>query len=580
MSSSLASKNASCSFGGMFVHKQPVTGKPGQFKIQICVSERNKNKVIRRILRSFGIAKTPEEAERIMRFAHSEIDHERANKEKHDLLFDASNELFEAYDSKKSAEVLPSIKEMREESRTVEGFKDVYGTLFDEVFTGLLPEQYEKLLKEVVIARIAKPASKRKTQEVLERNLGFATSLTSIYRLMDKLYANRDEVLKRTFKKTCDLLNHSVDMMFFDVSTLYMESFSEDELRKFGYSKDQKFQNTQVVLALATSANGLPIGYKLFPGNTAETKTLLLCIEEWTKILNIGKVFFVADSAMFSFENLAALQERGIEFVVCARMGSMAKNVKEEIFSSTGYKSYQIQDGEALTWSKEIDHQMVKNKQLISGRLIVSYSRSRALKDKADRDRVIEKIKKKINGKSKESIDYNKKVTAKKIVNNAGYIKYMQIDDQKIACLNEEKIKKDEEWDGMHGLFTNSTEPVNKIISYYRRLWVIEESFRINKTDLSIRPVFHFKNRRIHAHISICYMAFALIRYIQIRLEKTGIKLSPERIRTELSEVEVSIIQDRKGKRYRLPSNMSDIAKAIYNSLGLQRKMTVSKYPS
>ena len=249
-----------------------MSGKPDHFRIQICISERIGNKVKRKVVRYFGIAKTPHQVESIMRFARSEIDRELAMYNKSELLFDASDNLYAAPILERSkrkiknpADTFPTLKNICEDARYVEGFQDIYGKMYDEIICEALPQKENEILKQVVLSRIAKPASKRKTCEILERDIGFSTSLTSIYRMMDILEKNLESIQTSIFNKTRSIFDKNIEMMFFDVSTLYFESFDEDELRKFGYSKDQKYHLTQVVLALATTAEGLPLGYKLFP---------------------------------------------------------------------------------------------------------------------------------------------------------------------------------------------------------------------------------------------------------------------------------------------------------------------------
>jgi transposase len=570
----------------MYVYKQPVAGKPEYFRIQICISERVGKQVKRRVLRHFGIAKTPYEVESIMKFARSEIDRELSRYKDTELLFDASENLYAApllerakrkKQENPKEEKFPSLKDISEEARYIEGIQDIYGKMYDDILSGTLPPKENEILKQVVLTRVETPASKRKTCEILEREMGFSTSLSSIYRMMDVLEEKLGDIQRDIFNKTRSIFNKNIEMMFFDVSTLYFESFDEDDLRKFGYSKDQKYHVTQVVLALATTAEGLPLGYKLFPGNTEETKTLLSCLDEWNQILKIDRVFLVADSAMCSFPNLFALQERGIEFVVASRMKQLCSNVKNDILNQDGYKAAQIQSGESIIWFKEIEHKMeqkVDKKNLsIKGRLIATYSSSRAAKDKYDRDKIIEKLKSKIKTKN----DSAKNFSPKKLISNSGYVKYTQVSHEKNASLNEEKIAQDAQWDGMHGLFTNSDKPVAEIFAVYRRLYIIEESFRINKNDLSMRPIYHFKSKRIQAHIGICFIAFALIRHLQFQLEKNGHRFSPERIRTELGLVQFSIFKDKQGQKYKMPSKMSDIAQSIYDCIGIKRKMTVSK---
>ena len=126
--------------------------------------------------------------------------------------------------------------------------------------------------------RLANPSSKLKSQSLLEKRYARTHDLDAIYRLMDKLFPQIEALKKLTFEKTKKTIPGTIDLLFFDCTTLYFESTQTDELRAFGYSKDHRFNTTQVVLALATNSDGLPIGYELFEGNKAEVKTLLFVL--------------------------------------------------------------------------------------------------------------------------------------------------------------------------------------------------------------------------------------------------------------------------------------------------------------
>jgi transposase len=553
----------------MKVETQPIKNKPGHFRVMISKSVREGSKVKRKIVRYFGIARDAQQLEQITRFATSCLDSEIAREKNCELLFDASEELY-CQDLRMRRSDLPRIDEVKEEKRIVDGPKEIFGTLFDEVVGDVLPKEQNALLKDIVSQRISNPTSKLKTSKTLSQQGDEETNVQSVYRMMDKLFQVEEIVKSRIFSASKTLLNGKIDVLFFDVTTLYMESISEDELRAFGYSKDQKFHQVQVVLALATTADGLPIGYKLCPGNTAETKTLLACIDEWEKSFQIGKIVIVADAAMFSFANLQALAQRGYEFVVSARLKSLNRGMKDIILRPTCYRIMQASAGDDLRWVKEIPYAMERKKERIIGRLITTYSSGRAKKDQKDRQRILDRLRKKLG---------DKKASAKKIVSNSGYLKYTKIDDLHVAEIDESKVSRDAEWDGFHGVFTNSKRPIAEILCLYRRLWVIEESFRINKHNLEMRPMYHFAPRRIRAHILICFIAFALLRHLMFRLgeEKDKEPLSPQTIVEELNRVQSSILKDRHSVRYRLPSIFSDTAKRIYAAVGLKRRHALQR---
>ena len=155
-----------------------------------------------------------------------------------------------------------------------------------------------------------------------------------------------------------------------------------------------------------------------------------------------------------------------------------------------------------------------------------------------------------------------------------GYQKFLKVEGDGKLLLDEEKMHREEIWDGLHGVISNiKGVPGEELIAHYSRLWIIEESFRIHKHNLSIRPIYHFNPDRIEAHILICFLAFTLIRHMERRLEIQQEKISIEEMRQSLWRVQASLLLDHQtDKRYRLPSSMNREAKMIYQALGIRRK--------
>ena len=547
------------------------TAKPNKKKVQICESIRQGSKVKQVIVRHVGMAQNEQELEDLKRLAKVLISQIRVEREGPYLFPVEDLEVDQVCESpvplsesntanEKKESLLVDLDDLSEQSRVVEGFHDVFGHLFNSLgFNKVLGKKKSDVLREVVLARIAKPISKRASQEVLTADFGVDIHLDRIYRMMDSLIEKQDEFQDKIFQATQSLCFEKINMTFFDVTTLYFESTEEDELRRFGYSKDQKFHSVQVVMALATTQNGLPIGYKTFPGNTAEVSTLLECLREWKERLPIGEVTIVADRAMMSEKNLKSLEDEKIKYVIAAKLKKLPKEVKEKILTKEG--SEMTFDQEQYTLQQHI---------LENGRrLIVTHSDKRARKDKNDRERVLEKVKKKIgSGKN-----------VKKLVSNRGYQKYLKAEGSGQIVLDEEKLAQEEEWDGLHGLITNDQEKTAiELLQCYRRLWVIEESFRIQKTDLSVRPIYHFKPERIEAHLLLCYIAFALIRYTEYRIELQKEKISIQEIRRHLWRTQASILKDHvTGKCYRVPSKPNQTTRKIYQTFGLVRNEKIQQ---
>jgi transposase len=204
-----------------------------------------------------------------------------------------------------------------------------------------------------------------------------------------------------------------------------------------------------------------------------------------------------------------------------------------------------------------------------SGRLIVSYKSKRAQKDQKDRQRVLDKVKKRIG----------KKANPNELITNQGVKQFVTRDKNASISLDENKIAAAAEWDGLHGIFTNIQEDSPQLLlARYARLWIIEESFRLNKYNLEMRPIFHWVPPRIHAHIAICYMSFSILRHLQYRVNLTQ-KISVNEILDELLNVQASIHIHKKTKdKYRLPGYFTNKARKIYKTFGIERSLDATVY--
>lgn len=545
--------------------------------IQIVEGVRIDNKVKQQIIRHVGIAWNDEEELRLKALGEdmiAEILQKRFGEDPQQSLFPppTKDEIKKSRNLKKQGrrarkkikEVLPpnevTLDNLVEQERIIEGVHEVGEIVYKQLgYENILPKKSGRILRDLVLTRLAFPVSKHKSQRYLVERFGKEHNLDAVYRMMDKLFERIGQVKQCTFERMRSLFPGHINMVLFDVTTLYFESAETDELREFGYSKDCRFNTTQVVLALATNEEGLPLGYELFEGNKAEVKTLIEAIDNWKRLFYIGSVCFVGDRAMFSRDNLALLEERGYNYVVCAKLRSLPNEVQKQILSEKYYRPTKV--GEDFVWMGELEHE--------GKRLIVSYKRQRALKDQKDRERALEKIRKLIGKKGK----------TRKLLSNQAIKKFTSTDATSETILDEGKIASDAMWDGLHGVITNvKDEPAELIFARYAQLWIIEDSFRVNKHLLKIRPIFHFKPSRIHAHIAMCYMAFAILRHIQYRVALMQ-KISPEVIMEELMLVQSSIYVDKKnGGTYRLPGKFTNIARKIYKAFDINRSLDATTY--
>jgi transposase len=530
--------------------------------VQIVQSIRKGERVTQKIVRHMGVAYDEDELAQLKLLAESiKIKLEAGGQQ---FLF-KPEEIVNLKRSKKKyvdSDYQVNLKNLLEEQRLISGIHEAYGRLFDDLgYRNIIlnPARHQmavRIFSDIVLARVANPVSKRASVEMLEEDFGVTLDLDKVYRMMDRLDDKAIDRLKKiTYQNTLNLFGGKIEVIFYDATTIYFESFTSDELKKCGYSKDNKSNQPQVLLALMVTKEGLPVDYQVFAGDTYEGHTLMPALTEIRKKYDIGRVVLVADSAMLSADNISelkSLEEEGFEYIVGARLKNVGSKLKEEILDHDNYQE--------ITPGYKIAHFTYKGKKLV-----VSYSAKRALKDADDRRKALEKLKKKLKKSS----------SPKEYLFNSGYRKYLKVEGKSSLYLNEEKIAALSKWDGLHGVITNANLSGEEILARYHDLWKVEDAFRVTKHDLAVRPVFHWKPRRIKAHMAICFTAYSLVKHMQHRVRLQYKNLSTEKIRQTLIRVQTSILFDKQKRiRYGLPSKMSREARKIYSIFNIKRSMT------
>ncbi|MEA1898452.1 MAG: IS1634 family transposase [Bacteroidota bacterium] len=541
----------------MFVRVKSTKNSPRK-SVQIVESIRTGNKVFQKIVRYVGIALNDEELEQLKLLAESIKSKLEDNGQ---ILLLNPEELDKIKTKPVTQDIIDDdynvdIRNLQEEQRLVRGIHDVYGTLFDnQGYKNILKNPARnkssvEIFKNIVLARIANPLSKKASVDMLEEDFGISLNLDRVYQMMDKLDDSAIEKLNEiTYKNTANLFQNKIDIIFFDCTTIYFEAFEEDDLRKNGYSKDLKFNQPQVLLALMVTKEGLPVGYRVFEGSKYEGHTLIPLLKEIKDKYNLDKIVFVADSGMMNEDNLLEMEKHGFKYIVGSRLKNLPDNMKSQVLNKENYK--EIKDSEQNYKIAEFNH---KNR-----RLIVNYSEKRAKKDAYDRSKSIEKLKAKLL----------KKKNPKEYLSNCGNKKYLLLEGEASLVLNEEKINTESQWDGLLGIITNDNKfSYQELLKQYNNLWQVENAFRITKHDLKVRPVFHWKPERVKAHFAISFAAYALVKHLEYRVKLQYKKISPEKIRQLLIRVQTSVLYDStKNIRYGFPSRVSQDAKKIYNIL-------------
>ena len=546
----------------MFIRIKISPNSPNR-AVQIVESHRDGNKVKQRIVRHVGTALNDDEVKRMVELA----EHIKASMEEGSQpgLFSPEEmaEIAIQARNRQTEEPLPvDLKKLREQQRMIVGIHEVYGRIYEELgFNKVFPNPKRKPaaiknLFHIVMGRIANPVSKMSTVIDLSDNFGVELSLPSVYRMMeqidDKVVSN---VQQQAYRAACGIFKQSINVLFYDCTTLYFESFTEDELKEDGYSKDMKFNQPQVLLALLVTEHGLPIGYEVFPGSQYEGYTLEKAVKKIEEDYQINEIVFVADSAMLSEDNLQLLESMGKKYIVGARLKNMSKKNQDKILDKNDYRKLSNPDDKYEYSIKEI--------AVDDRRLIVSYNEKNAKKDAFDREKSIGRLLAKLK---------NNKNNPSDLISNFGYKKFLKITGDATVEVNQEKIEREKLWDGLHGVMTNHPDLTpEQIIQQYHGLWQVEQCFRISKYDLKIRPIFHWTPQKIKAHIAICFMALTCVRYLHYRTKTQYVPLSEQNIRQQLLSVQISVLKHQQSKiLYGIPSPIKQDIKKIYQIMGLK----------
>lgn len=461
----------------MFVRK--LKNRSGSISVQIISKARGKYKVIKTI----GCGHNDQEVQKLMYLANQEI--ERISEQPRMFVSETDTVVEEVFGSLSNASI-----------RTV-GPEIIFGRIYDHIGYNEIDED---LFRHLVIARLAFPLSKLKTVEYLYRYQGVSIDIDTVYRFLDKLNNQlQRQVEQITFRNTLKVLKGKISIVFYDMTTLYFEASDEDDLRKTGFSKDGKHQNPQIFLGLLVGLGGYAIGYDIYEGDIYEGHTLIPFIERTRKKFNLDKPIVVADAGLLSKDNITALESMDYHYIIGARLKNESKKIKDQILS------------------RNLRDQQVATLKLQTGRrLIVSCSSKRARKDKHNRLRGLKRLEKQLK---------SGKLT-KSNINNRGYNKYLKMKGEVSIEIDYDKFNQDQVWDGLKGYVTNANITKEQVVANYNNLWNIEKAFRISKTDLRIRPVYHRLRPRIEAHICISFAAYSIYKELERALNQDKSSLS------------------------------------------------------
>lgn len=393
------------------------------------------------------------------------------------------------------------------------------------------------LLLDFAYMRILEPSSKLRAIELLKRYWNISYAESTVYRVLPMLSKRKAEVEAVAVAWAKKGLSSDLSLVLYDVTTLYFETFEADDLRVPGFSKDGKSMQPQIIIGLLVTREGFPLGYEVFKGNTFEGHTMLPVLLSFAKTHGVAAPIVVADAAMISRENVKKLTEHGCLYIVGARLGNASPSVVGEITATLGGK-----DGATI--------------RIVTahGELVAAFSAKRYRKDKAEMERQIAKAESLIKkGESGKRAKFVKKTEGKRYaLDEALKKKTLSLLGIKGYCTNISKEQMDDE----------------TVIARYHDLWHVEQAFRMSKSDLLTRPIYHRTEEAIRAHLLICFVALAMGKHMEL---VTGLSL--KRIVDLLFSVtEAHIIDTVTKETFTLRSEPSTDVGNVLKKLGCHTK--------
>ena len=366
----------------------------------------------------------------------------------------------------------------------------------------------------------------------------------------------KDLVEEALFLERRDLFS-SLDLVFFDTTSIYFEGEGGQTLGEKGYSRDHRSDLNQMVVGVVLDQGGNPLCCEIWPGSTADVQGLIPVTDRIRERFGVGQFCVVADRGMISSETLEELGRRKISYIVGSRMRRV-KEIREEVLSRAGrFREVRV-EGESSQAALALQ---VKEVWVEDRRYIVCLNPREARKDAQDRQILIEDLQEKL------------KRDPKVLIGNRGYRKYLKVDRHHIA-IDAQKVEEEARFDGKWVLQTNVDLPADRVALKYKELWQVEQVFRDIKSILATRPIYHQVDETIRGHVFCSFLALVLRKELDRRLEKAGYSFEWADIKQDLQSLQEIIIEE-KGKRLAIRSECRGVCGKVFQAVGVALPPTI-----
>ena len=371
--------------------------------------------------------------------------------------------------------------------------------------------------------------------------------------------STKDAFEEALFERRRDLFS-TLDLVFFDTTSIYFEGAGGQQLGQYGHSKDHRPDRKQMVVGVILDGQGRPLCCELWPGNVTDVTTLIPVVDRLRKRFRIRSICIVADRGMISKETIAQLQaaERGIHFILGARLRNV-KEIYEEVLSRPG-RYHEVHGSREK--STDPSPLKVKEVRVDDRRYVVCRNEEQARKDRADRDAIVEALRQQL------------RQGAKSLVGNKGYRKYLRAEGPQFE-IDEEKLRWEARFDGKWVLQTDLEEmSAEDVALTYKQLWTVEEMFRTAKTLLETRPIYHKCDDTIRGHVFCSFLALLLRKELLDRLAAQGDRFEWAELLGDLEALQLTEVEGQ-GKRFLLRSDVRGTCSAVFRAAGVAIPPTI-----
>lgn len=388
----------------------------------------------------------------------------------------------------------------------------------------------DAIMRLLVYSRLLFPGSKR--DNVINKDVffdSFKFSLDNVYDALTHFNEISVNLQKHLHEKVTEQYGRETALVYYDVTNYYFEIDKQDELRKKGVSKEHR-TDPIVQMGLLLDKLGLPITYKLFPGNTNDSQTLMPTLANIKNEFSVKRIITVADKGLNSGDNIAFSTVLGDGYIYSKSVRGATVDFKKWVLDENGYrnlsdkykiKSKLVPDALINVTVDQVGKKKKTKKVKVEQKWVAFYSEKYAIRAKHKRNEAIAKAVNMLDNpaKYKRTFDYGA----------AGYIKNLKIDKDTGEIINLtdklsldfDKIAEEEKYDGYYAIVTSELDDSDEhIIEMYRGLWRIEESFKVTKSVLESRPVYLRTDEHINAHFLTCFISLLIGRICEMRLDR------------------------------------------------------------